>query len=143
GGLIPGCFAHKLLLPYAERETHEKALALLQTFNAMGRFVEEDAARSHQKPPSGESRSTLAAKQVMKRYEAGAKELPYTYRRVSLRSKNPANQVDSFELKLVAAFQADRGLKRIEDVVQRDNTEFKVLAVPIGSPKGEIVGASL
>jgi len=133
GVLIPGFIAYKLLLRSAERETHEKAVMLLRTHEAVHRYADEEIGKrlDDRHAVSAAARGTNATHQVMRRYETDVHGLPYLFRQVAENAPDPAHRADEYEARLIATFAADPKLRQIEDEAQIKGISYHVIAVPI------------
>src|SRR5262249_34325946 len=77
GLLIPGLLGYKLLQRGAERETHEKALALQRLLSAVPHYGDEK--ESGQAANAGRSGAALR-REILRRYEAGRHEDSFLFR---------------------------------------------------------------
>lgn len=133
GALIPGIIAYQLLQRNAERETHEKALMLLRTLDAVHRYADEEIGKrlGERHAASGAAKGVNATHQVMRRYETDVHGLPYLFRQVAENAPNPAQRADEYEARLIASFDADHKLRQIEDETWRKDGLYYVIAIPI------------
>jgi class 3 adenylate cyclase len=102
GVAVPGVMAYRLLQVNAEREIRHSAQAIHRALLGSGE---------------------LPAK------EKGA--APYRFRRAVTSSSDTANRPDPYETQLIASFQADKNLKRIEGEVAPEGKSQYVIATPI------------
>jgi class 3 adenylate cyclase len=122
-----------LLQRYAVRETHEKAVSLLSTLEAMRIYAEESqsakpspdlAQREH-----GSAGKALAS--VIQRYHSNPREFNYKYHLAYAESKDPSLKPDPFEERIIATFQADPRLRRVEEELRLQEGVFLGVAVPV------------
>lgn len=133
GVIATGIVANRMLTDNAERETHEKAAMLLGTHQAMAQHFATTVAPKVADSGDGgtEGTASRAARDAMERYQQDFREFPYRYRLVSANPTNPKNQADEYEAKLIATFDADHSLQRLEDHVSNDSGSYTVMAAPI------------
>jgi class 3 adenylate cyclase len=144
GILLPGAMGHLLLQRYAVRETHEKAVALLSTLEAMRLYVEEppSAKSSSVATTGGNAPAGKALAAVIQRYHANPRELNYKYHLAYAESDDPAHKPDPFATRIITTFQADPRLRRVEEEVQLPDGSHLAVAVPV-KRADRLVGAAV
>ena len=114
GVAVPGFFGYKLLDRNAEREVEEKARMLSRTVDS---FL---MATKGAKPGAASSDSIRCEagyelRRAMRRHEAGPREVPWRFKHAALNSTDKQNRADAYESRLIATFEADRTVRKIEE----------------------------
>lgn len=144
GILFPGLLGYSMLQGNAERETQQKAMMLLHLLTAAQRTADEGGGL----PSSGDAGSpgSAVSQQIMRRYEAGAKNLSFRYRQVALKPGNAAERPDPYESRLLDTFNGNKSLNQIEEDIEQKGVHYHVIAVPTTLEHGQkvpMVGASV
>src|SRR5438309_173717 len=102
GLLIPGLVGYQLLMRGADRETHEKALALLAMVSAV-RHTAEDEGDSPAAPGRNGyvHRATVATSQVVRKYDLGSHEDSFVYKRVAYNPTDLHNLANGVETRVI------------------------------------------
>lgn len=143
GILVPGIIGYLLLQRNADRETHEKAVALLATLEA----VRAQAAQSPGAGPNGAAGpSAFTAEEavlaVLRQLETTPSEITFRYRLVFSDAARSENRAGDLEAKMLATLQADPRLRSVEEDVQTPAGRTLVLAVPIYARQPGAEGAA-
>lgn len=121
GGAALGTHIYHSMVRDAELETHVRARTVLQT-------LENFRLASASTPDAG----FHAYVRMQSSGEPTAAALPYTLRVVALRPANPARRPTLYENGLIAAFQTQRTLRRIQEVhTDARGDRYAVCAAPI------------
>src|SRR5579872_4210326 len=132
GLLIPGLVGFQLLMRGADRETHEKAVAMLAMVSAVRRAADEDGDMPAQLARTGYlHRGTAAANLVIRKYDLGSHEDSFIYKRVAYNPTDLHDLANGIETRMIRTFAATPSLKQAEEEVDDHGRPMRVLATPV------------
>lgn len=116
-------------------DTEHKASLVLSQAEAVQAYVREmlRPAMYHLLPPDGFLLEAMSTSYVTRKVmsDLNARGDQFRYRRVAQGARNPDYEADAFERALIARFEADPTLTRLEEMTTRDGEEVFVAARPV------------
>ena len=129
GAIATTAVLTRLLGAGAEREAHEKATLLAASASATFSSPSRDYAAGQ--VDLGSSATGHATRRTAEHLKEDGDAAPSRLRIVGMGQSNRANRADTYETRLIAAFEADHTMRRTRDDIASPDGDCAVAAFPI------------